>query len=296
LWSLESVAAVAALRAVWIDERTFWTLHILAVLASEAVSRPRKSLKKAEPQKTSIPLNPAAWPLTGSRSVDNCTEIMYDKDMPLCAVYARVSTEFQSCQLQLTELREYAERRGWQVAGEFVDEGVSGRKASRPALDKLMASARLRRFDAVLVWKLDRWGRSVVDSIRSIQELVSLGIRFIAVTQNIDTDESNPMSRFFLHVMSAFAEMEVSLIRERTIAGVRAARANGKTLGRPKRVFRRDEVVRLRDDRGFSWRAIAKELKIPVMTAVDAYRTCTEIATPEPSVAPAKTKRKKTAA
>jgi DNA invertase Pin-like site-specific DNA recombinase len=136
----------------------------------------------------------------------------------------------------------------------------------------------------------------VVDSIRSIQELVSLGIRFIAVTQNIDTDLSNPMSRFFLHLMSAFAEMEVSLIRERTIAGVRAARANGKTLGRPRRIFRRDEVVRLRDKQGLSWRAIAKELEIPVMTAVDAYRTCTEIASPEPPVAPAKTKRKKSAA
>ena len=186
--------------------------------------------------------------------------------------------------------------RGWQVAGEFIDKGVSGTKASRPALDRLMSEARLRRFDTVLTWKIDRWGRSVVDSIRSIQELVSLGIRFIAITQNIDTDESNPMSRFFLHVMSAFAEMEVSLIRERTIAGVRAARANGKTLGRPKRIFKRDEVVRLRDKQGLSWRAIAKELEIPVMTAVDAYRTCTEIALSEPPISPAKTKRKKTAA
>jgi putative DNA-invertase from lambdoid prophage Rac len=221
---------------------------------------------------------------------------MYDKDMPLCAIYARVSTELQSCDLQLRELREYAQRRGWKVAGEFIDKGISGTKASRPALDRLMASARLRRFDTVLVWKLDRWGRSVVDSIRSIQELVSLGIRFIAVTQNIDTDESNPMSRFFLHVMSAFAEMEVSLIRERTIAGVRAARANGKTLGRPKRIFARDEVARLRDKQGLSWRAIAKELKIPVMTAVDAYRNCTEIASPEPPLSPAKTKRKRSAA
>jgi putative DNA-invertase from lambdoid prophage Rac len=195
--------------------------------------------------------------------------------MPKCAIYARVGAELQSCGLQLRELREYAERRGWPVAGKFVDKGISDRKASRPALDRLMASARLRRFDTVLVWKLDRWGRSVVDSIRSIQELVSLGVRFIAVTQNIDTDENNPMSRFFLHVMSAFSEMEVSLIRERTIAGIRAARANGKTLGRPRRIFRRDEVVRLRDKHGLSWRAIAKELGIPVMTAVDAYRTCT---------------------
>jgi DNA invertase Pin-like site-specific DNA recombinase len=131
--------------------------------------------------------------------------------------------------------------------------------------------SRTRRFNTVLVWKLDRWGRSVIDSIKSIQELVSLGIRFLAFTQNIDTDESNPKNMFFLHVMSAFAEMEVSLIRERTIAGIRVARGIGKTLGRPKRIFRRGEVVRLRDEEGLSWRAIAKELKIPVMTAVDAY-------------------------
>lgn len=219
---------------------------------------------------------------------------MYDNVMPLCAIYARVSTELQSCDLQLRELREYAERRGWQVAGEFVDKGVSGRKVNRPALDKLMVSARLRRFDTVLVWKLDRWGRSVVDSVRSIQELVSLGVRFIAVTQNIDTDENNPMSRFFLHVMSAFAEMEVSLIRERTIAGVRAARANGKTLGRPRRVFRRDEAIRLRTE-GLSWRAIAKRLEVPVSTVVDACR-CAEIVAPEAPVPGGKTKGKRRAA
>ena len=221
--------------------------------------------------------------------------MVYDNYMR-CALYCRVSSSDQRCDLQLRELREYVASRGWTIAGEFVDEGVSGTKASRPALDKLMAAARLRRFDTVLTWKLDRWGRSVVDSIRSIQELVSLGIRFIAITQNIDTDESNPRSRFFLHVMSAFAEMEVSLIRDRTIAGIRAARANGKTLGRPKRIFRRDELIRLRDKEALSWRAIAKELKIPVMTAVDAYRNCTEIVSPEPAVAPAKTKRKKSAA
>ena len=214
--------------------------------------------------------------------------------MPLCAIYCRVSTELQGCDLQLRELREYAERRGWQVAGEFVDKGVSGRRANRRALDMLMASARLRRFDTVLVWKLDRWGRSVVDSIRSIQELVSLGIRFIAVTQNIDTDESNPTSRFFLHVMSAFAEMEVSLMRERTIAGVRAARANGKTLGRPRRVFRRDEAIRLRNE-GLSWRTIAKQLEVPVTTVVDACR-CSEIAAPEAPIPGGKLRPKRKAA
>jgi putative DNA-invertase from lambdoid prophage Rac len=80
-----------------------------------------------------------------------------------------------------------------------------------------MGDARKRRIDAVLVWKLDRWGRSVADSIRSIQELVSLGVRFVAVTQNIDADESNPMSRFMLHIMAAFAELEREMIRERRL-------------------------------------------------------------------------------
>jgi putative DNA-invertase from lambdoid prophage Rac len=101
--------------------------------------------------------------------------------------------------------------------------------------------------------------------------LVSLGVRFIAVTQNIDTDESNPMARFLLHIMAAFAELERELIRERVTAGVRAARANGKTLGRPKRVFRRDEAMRLREE-GLSWRRIAAELGVPVTTVVEGCR------------------------
>src|SRR5690348_6722823 len=119
------------------------------------------------------------------------------------AIYARVSTADQNCEMQLSELREYADLRKWAVVGEYVDAGWSGAKASRPELNRLMADARRRRFDAVAVWKLDRWGRSVADSIRGIQELTALGVRFIAVTQNIDTDESNPMSRFLLHIMAA---------------------------------------------------------------------------------------------
>ena len=86
----------------------------------------------------------------------------------------------------------------------------------------------------------------MADCIRSIQELVSLGVRFLAVTQNLDTDESNPMSRFLLHILAAFAELEREMIRERVRAGLRAAKANGKALGRPRRAFRRDEAARLR--------------------------------------------------
>jgi DNA invertase Pin-like site-specific DNA recombinase len=135
-----------------------------------------------------------------------------------------------------------------------------------------MADARQRRFDTVLVWKLDRWGRSLVQSIQSIQELTSLGIRFVAVTQNLDTGDENPMSRFLLNIFASFAEFEREMIRERVTCGLKSAKAKGKKLGRPKRVFRRDEALRLRKE-GKSWRAIAKELGIPVSTIIDG---CTE--------------------
>jgi putative DNA-invertase from lambdoid prophage Rac len=160
-------------------------------------------------------------------------------------VYARVSTTDQNCEMQLRVLREYAAARKWTVSTSIT--GWSGAKASRPQLNLLMADARKLRFDAVCLWKLDRWGRSVADPITSIQKLTSLGVRFIAVTQNIDTDESNPMARFLLHIMAAFAELE------------------HPHLGRPKRVCRREEAVRMREG-GMSWRNIAAELRVPVTT------------------------------
>ncbi len=179
------------------------------------------------------------------------------------ALYARVSTQDQNCEHQLRELREYAARRGWEVPGQYIDQGWSGAKASRPELNRLMQDARKRRFDAVLVWKLDRWGRSVADSIKTIQELASLGIRFIAVTQNIDTDDANPMSRFLLHIMAAFAELERELIRERVVAGLRTAKEqgtkSGNPIGRPRRIFDREQLARLRRQ-GLSFRAIGRRM------------------------------------
>jgi len=188
------------------------------------------------------------------------------------ALYCRVSTADQNCEMQLRELCEYLTRRGWESAGEYVDTGVSGAKASRPELDRLMRDARQLRFDAVVVWKLDRWGRSLAHLVSSIQELSALGIRFIAVTQNIDTDESNPMARLLMHLMGAFAEFERELIRDRVQAGVsnyeRAYQAgevgqqrhsrSGKDLGigRPRRLFRRDAALAMREQ-GLSWRAIS---------------------------------------
>ena len=138
-------------------------------------------------------------------------------------------------------------------------------------LDSLRRDARLRRFDAVLMWKLDRWGPSLANCVRSIQELAALGARFVAITQNIDTDESNPAARLLLHIFAAFAEFERELIRERVVTGIRAAQGRGKRLGRPRRVFRRDQAMRLRAE-GKSWRKIAATLGVPFSTVIDACR------------------------
>src|SRR5215469_15506603 len=195
------------------------------------------------------------------------------------ALYARVSTNDQNCDLQLRELREYTAARKWEIAGEYVDTGWSGSKANRPELTRLMADAAKRKFDCVAVWKIDRFGRSVLHLNQQIATLTSHGIRFIATSQSLDTDQSNPTAALLLHILSAVAEFERSMIRERTLAGIQAAKAAGKVIGRPKRVFRRDEVVRLRDEEGLSWRAIGTKLGIPAMTALDSYRAgCTAVA------------------
>lgn len=181
------------------------------------------------------------------------------------AIYARVSTADQNCQMQLTELRSYNERSAWETI-EYVDHGISGAKRNRPALDRLMQDARLRKFGAVICWKLDRFGRSMVHLIENVRELDALGIRFVCPTQGIDTDQKSPTGRLILHILAALAEFERELIRERVKAGVAEAKRQGKHCGRPIKIFRRDRVAEMRAQ-GRSWRDIAWELKIPVTTA-----------------------------
>lgn len=218
------------------------------------------------------------------------------------AIYARVSTTDQNCEAQLKELRDFVARRGWTIAGEYVDNGFSGSKASRPALDSLMKAAALKKFDACCVFKIDRFGRSVLHLSQQLAALESYGVRFIAISQGLDTDQSNPTSRLLTGILSCVAEFEREIIRERTLSGIRAAQAAGKHVGRPKRIFRRDEVVRLRDEEGLSWRAIATKMNIPAMTAVVAYKTfnaesgtCTETALPKKAAAPLKGRPRKLA-
>jgi putative DNA-invertase from lambdoid prophage Rac len=139
------------------------------------------------------------------------------------AIYARVSTTDQTNAIQIRELKDYVERRGWTLAGVYQDQ-MSGAKVSRPGLDQLMADARLRRFDAVVVWKLDRFGRSLVHCVSGIQELASMGIRFLATSQGLDTDESNPASKLLLHILAAVAQFERELIHERVSAGIESCK------------------------------------------------------------------------
>lgn len=193
--------------------------------------------------------------------------------MRVC-LYARVSTNDQDCSMQIGELRGIATRNGWIVVSEFVDV-IGGAKASRPNLNLLMAAARMRRFDAVLVWKLDRWGRSLVNCLNSLEELDRLGIRFIVPGQGIDTDQASPVGRLLMHVLGAVGQFERELIRERVVAGVRQAQAkgtkSGKPIGRPKRVFRRDQAEAMRSS-GKSWAQIGIALGVPPGTIREALR------------------------
>ena len=199
------------------------------------------------------------------------------------AIYARVSTADQHNEIQVRELTEYVQRRGWELAGVYQDQ-ISGAKASRPGLDKLMADARQRRFDVVLVWKLDRFGRSLVHCVSGIQELASLGVQFIATSQGLDTDESNPASKLLLHILAAVAQFERELIRERVSAGMRNAKAkgtrSGKPIGRPRRVFDRAEVLRLRQD-GLAVAKIALQMNVGVGTIVRLLQTSNGHSPPE---------------
>jgi len=174
------------------------------------------------------------------------------------AIYARVSTTDQTNALQIAELRRYAQARRWKVV-EIYQDTATGATTARPGLTAVLEAARARAIDVILVWKLDRFGRSTVNLLNNLRELEAAGVRFIATTQGIDTDTANPVSRFLISILSAAAELERELIGERVRAGIAAARARGVEFGRPAAVFRRDQAVILRAQ-GMSFRAIANEL------------------------------------
>ena len=178
-------------------------------------------------------------------------------------LYGRVSTtdKGQDPELQLKDLRQYASARGWKVFGEYVDRGVSGAKDKRPELDRLMEDARKRRIDGILVWKLDRFGRSLKSLVTTLEELRALGIQFVSYTENLDF--STPAGRAMANLIGVFAEFERDLIRERVKAGIQNAKSKGIRVGRRPLI---DEkllrTVRDRRDKGMSLRTISKELGV----------------------------------
>jgi putative DNA-invertase from lambdoid prophage Rac len=148
------------------------------------------------------------------------------------AVYARVSTFEQDPENQLQELRRYCEARGW-TAVEYVDRGVSGSKDKRPALDALLKNAKRRRFDVLVCWRLDRLGRNLRHLVTILEDLQHVGVAFVSLGEGIDC--TTPAGKLQLHILAALAEFERERIRERVLAGLQRARAQGKRLGRPRR-------------------------------------------------------------
>jgi len=210
------------------------------------------------------------------------TSLWYTSNMKT-ALYARVSTSDQKCDMQLTELRRYAAAQGLTIdpENEYIDTGCSGATTNRPQFKRCLADALKRRFDVLLVWRLDRWGRSVAQLASDIPALDAAGVRFICPGQGIDTAHSNPMSRAMLQLMAVFAELERAMILERVASGISQYRddfaagkigktkhsRSGKDLAphRPRKVFNRQRIIELRRA-GMSLNQIVAETAIPKTT------------------------------
>ena len=191
------------------------------------------------------------------------------------AVYARVSTnnKGQDVDMQLIDMRKSIESKGWNLFHEYVDRGISGSKSSRPQLDKLMRHASEKKFDAVLVWKLDRFGRSVRHLVNAIAELESFGVSFISLKDSIDL--TTAQGRLMFQIIAAMAEFERELIRERVKAGMANARSKGKRIGRPSLGIDHNQVVALKAS-GASWNDVSEALCCSPATAKRAYGSVVE--------------------
>src|SRR5258708_2793360 len=181
------------------------------------------------------------------------------------AIYARVSTlnGGQDPSMQTRELEEYCQRRGWDVFDCYVDNCFSGKKDSRPQLNRMMQDAHERRFDVVVVWRFDRFARSVSHLLRALESFNALGIQFVSLSEQVDT--STPTGKMVFTVLGAVAELERNLIVERVRAGLRHAKAKGKRLGRPKKYVDAARIASLRAA-GDSLRMVARKMDISVGT------------------------------
>jgi len=192
-----------------------------------------------------------------------------DPNIIRAAIYALVSTinAGQDPSMQTRELKDYCARRRWQVFSCYVDSGFSGKKDSRPQLNRMMQDAHERKFDVVVVWRFDRFARSVSHLLRALETFNALGIQFVSLSEQVDT--STPMGKMVFTVLGAVAELERNLIVERVRAGLRHARAKGKRLGRPKKPVDAAQVIYMRAG-GESWRKISRKMGVSVGTVFAA--------------------------
>jgi DNA invertase Pin-like site-specific DNA recombinase len=187
-------------------------------------------------------------------------------------LYARVSTHNgQDPEVQLQELRVFCERRGFQIVEEFVDKGISGSRERRPALDRMMVACRRRLLDAVIVYRYDRFARSLRHLVTALEEFNSLGIDFLSLHEGVDTSSAN--GRLFFNIFASIAEFERELTRDRVRSGLAAARAKGKRLGRPRSIADVDKIASLRAS-GASWRAISRQTGLSARTIRRAVLEC----------------------
>jgi DNA invertase Pin-like site-specific DNA recombinase len=195
----------------------------------------------------------------------NLSESVSPNKQVRVALYGRVSTtnHGQDVSMQTRELEQFAQARGWRLVDSYLDIGISGAKDKRPELDRLMADAHKRRFDVVIVWRFDRFARSVSHLLRALETFHALGIAFVSLSEHMDT--TTPTGKMIFTVLGAVAELERSLIVERVRAGLRNARAKGKTLGRPRKIVDAGRLASLRAQ-GLSLRSIASELGVGLAT------------------------------
>ena len=184
--------------------------------------------------------------------------------MKRIAIYARVSTDRQSTESQLSTLREYIKKREWNLFKEYIDEGFTGSNTKRPAFNEMMADAKKRRFDVLLVYKLDRLSRSLKDLIITLDDLKSTGIDFVSYDNSLDT--TTPTGRLIFHVVGSVAEFEREIIKERVKTGLENARRKGKRLGRPPVSSALVEEAKRLRSQGMPYRKIGLQLGIPEST------------------------------
>jgi DNA invertase Pin-like site-specific DNA recombinase len=189
-------------------------------------------------------------------------------------LYGRVSTAEQNAAMQIAELRAYSQRRQWEIADEFIDAGISGSKESRPALNRLLADAKRRKFDAVLVYRYDRFARSLRQLVNALAEFDALGIHFVSLHEGVDT--STPNGRLVFGIFASIAEFERELIRGRVKSGIAAARTRGVRLGRPRVMVDRSQIALLRAE-GLSWAKIAAKLNVGEGTVYRMARSSAKI-------------------